>query len=633
MVPEVRDGGCARREAAYPPIADYGFLSDGESAALVGSSGDVEWLCVPRFDSPSVFGALLDRDAGAFRLGPVNVAVPTARRYLPGTMVIETTWAAPTGWAIVQDALLVGSWPHDDDRSDHYRRAPGDAVAHHVLLRTIHCMNGEVELALHCEPRFEYGRRSGEWSYTTSGYHDAVVTDGFDAALRVTTDLRLSFDGPCAVARTLLRAGEQRYCALSWNGAEPPRTYEEAETRLVRTADHWRRWLASGSFPDHPWRTHLQRSALTLKGLIYSPTGALVAAATTSLPEAIGGDRNWDYRYSWIRDSAFTLLSLYTLGFDREADDYFAFIADAADRDDELQTMYGIGGERELTEQVLAHLEGYAGSGSVRVGNGAYDQQQHDVLGAAIDSVSLHARTRDHLHDRYWRILRRHVEATLAHWREPDRGIWEVRGEPQHFTSSKVMCWVAADRGARLASMRGEMELAGQWRHAADEIHVDVCRNGVDDRGVFTQHYASEGLDASVLLIPMVGFLPTDDARVIATVRAIAAELTVDGFVLRYVTKETDDGLVGEEGSFTTCSFWLVAALAQIGDAAEARQLCEKLLALASPLGLYAEELDPRSGRHLGNYPQAFTHLALINAVMHIIRAEPQLSVHEQALR
>jgi alpha,alpha-trehalase len=589
---------------AYPPISDYGLLSDCESLALVAPSGGVEWLCVPRMDSPSVFGALLDRRAGSFRFGAATMTVPAARRYLPGTMVVETTWAAEAGRVVVRDALLIG------------------ASAEHVLARTVRCMNGEVEVALECEPRFDYGERPGRWSGDGGHDHEAVVTDGSGGALRLTTDLRIEFDGPRAVARTSLRAGEVRFCALSWGEADPPRRVHECSGRLARTIQHWQRWLAGGEFPGHPWRPHLERSALTLKGLTYAPTGALVAAATTSLPETLGGDRNWDYRYSWIRDSAFALGALSALGFDAEADDYFAFIVDLAERDAELQIMYGIDGTRELTERVLTHLEGYAGSGPVRVGNGAHVQRQHDVLGAAIEAVYLHAASREHLDERSWLVIKRHVEFALDYWREPDRGIWEVRGEPQHFTSSKVMCWVAVDRAARLARLRGELELAATWRVVANEIHADVCRHGVDGRAVFTQHYDTDALDASVLLIPLTGFLPPHDPRVIATVRAIADELTDRGLVLRYRTKETDDGLTGEEGTFTICSFWLVSALVAIGELAEARQRCEQLLSLAGPLGLYAEELDPRSGRHLGNYPQAFTHLALINAAMHVIRAE-----------
>jgi GH15 family glucan-1,4-alpha-glucosidase len=349
----------------------------------------------------------------------------------------------------------------------------------------------------------------------------------------------------------------------------------------------------------------------------------MVAAATTSLPETPGGERNWDYRYNWIRDSTFMLWALYTLGFDWEANDFFYFVADLAEAEEgELQIMYGIGGESRLDEQELNHLSGYGGAQPVRIGNGAYRQRQHDVWGAVLDSIYLHTRSRDQLPDRLWPIIKRQVAGALEHWREPDHGIWEVRGEPQHFTSSKLMCWVAADRGARLALLRDDSDCAARWQAAAEEIHADICTNGVDERGVFTQHYDTTSLDASLLLLPLVRFLPAEDPRVVATVLAIAEELTEDGLVLRYRVDETDDGLSGEEGSFTICSFWLVSALCEVGELERARELCEKLISHASPLGLYAEEIEPRTGRHLGNFPQAFTHLALINAVMHIIRAE-----------
>jgi GH15 family glucan-1,4-alpha-glucosidase len=607
----------------FPPIAELAFLSDCETSALISPSGNVEWMCLPRFDSPSVFGSLLDRRAGCFRLGPDDTSVPVARRYLPGTMVLETSWGTRTGWIIVRDVLLIGPWHHDHELSHTHRRAPTDYDADHVLLRSVRCVNGEVQLVLQCEPRFDYGRESGDWSYAGTDYHEGIATaPTADLTVRLTTDMRLGFEGPRAIARTLMKEGDTKFCALSWSEHEPPRTYDEAYNRLRWTAHHWQHWLARGNFPDHPWRTHLERSALTLKGLTYAPTGALVAAATTSLPETPGGERNWDYRYSWIRDSTFALWALYTLGFDWEANDFFCFIADVADRDEDLQIMYGIGGERDLTEQILGHLEGYIGSRPVRIGNGAYNQVQHDVWGAVLDSVYIHTKSRDQLDERLWPILKRQVEAALHHWREPDRGIWEVRGDPKHFTSSKLMCWVAVDRGARLARIRDEFDLAEEWQTAADEIHADICEHGVDKRGVFTQHYDTDALDASLLLMPLVRFLPADDARIRATVYAIAEELTVDGLVLRYRVGETDDGLSGDEGSFTICSFWLVSALVEIGDVVKARQLCEKLLSFASPLGLYAEEIDPHSGRHLGNFPQAFTHLALINAVIHLIRSE-----------
>ena len=621
LEPDVPLGG-----SPFPPIAEYAFLSDCETVALVAPSGAIEWLCLPRVDSPSVFGAMLDRDAGSFRLGPDGVAVPASRRYLPGTMVLETSWATGTGWIIVRDVLLIGQWHHEHERSHTHRRAPTDYDADHVLLRTIRCVNGEVQVALDCEPAFDYGREPARWEYAGAGYHEGVAScEGSEVTLRLTTDLRLGFEGPRATARHLMKEGEQLYCALSWSEHPAPQDFEEAYGRLVWTAHHWQHWLDRGDFPDHPWRAFLQRSALTLKGLTYAPTGALLAAATTSLPEAPAGQRNWDYRYSWIRDSTFMLWALYTLGFDWEANDFFYFIADVAGGEEKLQVMYGVGGERELDEQVLEHLDGYEGARPVRIGNDAYKQDQHDVWGALLDSVYLHTRSRDTLDERVWPLLERQVEQAIANWRKPDRGIWEIRGEPRHFTSSKMFCWVACDRGSRLAELREDWDHVTRWRAVADEIHADVCEHGVDERGVFVQHYDTTALDAALLLMPLLRFLPPDDARVRDTVFAIADELTEHGLVLRYRTEETDDGLGSREGTFLICSFWLVSAFAEIGELDRARNLCERLLGHASPLGLFAEEIDPHSGRHLGNFPQAFTHLALINAVVHVIRGDQQL--------
>ena len=620
--PDARPFGSA---SPFPPIAEYAFLSDCEVAALVAPSGNIEWLCAPRMDSPSLFGAILDRDAGGFRFGPGDVTVPAARRYLPGTNILETSWATPTGWVIIRDVLLIGPWHHDRERSASHRRPPTDYDADHVLLRTARCVNGEMQLTLECEPVFDYGRTPGRWEHVGEGYRRLLCRpDGSDVDLTVamTSDINIGVEGPRAIGRTLIKQGESRFCAIAWGSVAPPETFDEAYKRLVWTAHHWQHWLARGQFPDHPWRTHLERSALTLKGLTYAPTGAILAAPTTSLPETPGGERNWDYRYTWIRDSTFALWGLYTLGFDWEASDFMHFIADMASEDHDLQVMYGIDGRRELEESTLDHLTGYEGARPVRIGNGAYNQRQHDLWGAVLDSVYLHTKSRDHLDERIWPILVRQVEAALKHWREPDRGIWEVRGEPRHFTSSKVMCWVAADRGAKLARLREDEASATAWQAAADEMHADILAHGLDERGVFTQHYDTNALDASLLLMPLVRFLPPDDERIRRTVLAIADELTVDGLVLRYRTQETDDGLSGEEGTFTICSFWLVSALVEIGELQRARRLCEKLLSFASPLGLYGEELDPGTGRHLGNFPQAFTHLALINAVMHVIRAE-----------
>ncbi|MBA3573382.1 MAG: glycoside hydrolase family 15 protein [Pseudonocardiales bacterium] len=371
-------------------------------------------------------------------------------------MVLETTYIIRSGWLTVTDALLVAPW--DDATAGElppYRRVPRDRRAAHVLLRTARCSHGSVELAFECDPVFDYGARRGTWSRDGDRTARVRHPDG-GVELSLTGDLRLGIDGDRVRARTVLREGDEVFVALSWSGSRPPTDLAEAREGMATTATFWRDWLARGCFPDHPWRAHLQRSALVLKGLIYAPTGAMVAAATSSLPETLGGERNWDYRYTWIRDAAFTLWGLYTLGFDAEADDFLRFVAEVSGGEaDRLHIMYGIDGERELPERTLDHLSGYAGSRPVRVGNGAYAQAQHDVWGILLDAIQLHTAGADHLPDWLWPIVERQVEQACTHWRDPDHGIWEVRGKPQHFTASKVLCWVAADRGARLAHTPG----------------------------------------------------------------------------------------------------------------------------------------------------------------------------------
>jgi alpha,alpha-trehalase len=622
----LHDGDAPVEFSPYPPIADYAFLSDCEVTALVAPGGAVEWMCLPRMDCPSVFAALLDRDAGRFRFGPEDMDVPADRRYLPGTMVLETSWDCGEGWIIVRDCLVMGPWRHEHPERCSHARPPTDYDAEHTLLRTVRCVNGSVQLSMDCEPAFDYGRQRVRWRHTDQGYHQATVQpEGSDLVLTITSDIRIGVEGASARARTMLKEGDARFCALSWGSRTPPEDYAEAYRRTTWTAHHWQHWLARGRFPDHRWRSYLARSALTLKGLTFAPTGAIAAAATTSLPETPRGERNWDYRYSWIRDATFALWGLFTLGFEWEVSDYFAFISDLVERDGgNLQIVYGIDGAKDLDERILDHLHGYQGARPVRVGNAAYTQEQHDVWGVVLDSLYLHTKSRDRLDDRVWQMAKGQVEHALAHWREPDCGIWEIRGEPRHFASSKLMCWVAADRGARLARLREDHDTARLWQKAADEIHADIIAHALDERGVFCQHYETRALDASLLLMPLLRFLPPDDPRIRATVLAIADELTSDGLVLRYQVEETDDGLSGQEGTFTICSFWLVSALAEIGEHHRARDLCEKVLSHASPLLLYAEEIDPHSGRHLGNFPQAFTHLALINAVMHVVQYEQQ---------
>ena len=626
------DGRPFNAASPFPPIADYAFLSDCEVTALVAPNGAIEWMCLPRMDCPSVFGAILDRDAGRFRFGPENISEPADRRYLPGTLVVETSWDCGEGWIVVRDCLLMGPWRHERPGRSSHTRPPTDYDAEHTLLRTVRCVQGTAQLLLDCEPVFEYGQIRGGWRHTERGYYQAECTAvDNELTLTLTSDIRIGLEGPSARSRTLLHEGDTRFCALSWGSVSPPEDYQEAYRRQVWTAHHWQHWLARGDFPDHRWRSYLARSALTLKGLTFAPTGAIAAAATTSLPETPGGERNWDYRYSWIRDATFALWGLFTLGFEWEANDYFAFLTEVVERNrGDMQIVYGIDGRSQLPEQELKYLHGYQGAQPVRIGNNAFSQQQNDVWGVVLDSLYLHTRSRDRLDERVWQMARHQVEHALEHWREPDHGIWEVRGSPKHFTSSKMMCWVAADRGARLARIREDRDAARRWRQAANEIHADICANAIDDRGVFCQHYETTALDASLLLMPLLRFLPPDDPRIRATVLAIAEELTQDGLVLRYRVDETDDGLSGREGTFTICSFWLVSALAEIGEHQRARDLCEKVLSHASPLLLYAEEIDARSGRHLGNFPQAFTHLALINAVMHVVENDEEVARRSQ---
>jgi alpha,alpha-trehalase len=611
----------AAAPSPFPPIADYAFLSNCHTSALVAPDGAVDWLCVPRFDSPSVFATLLDRGAGTFRLGPYGVNVPTARFYEPGTNVLATTWNTPTGWLLVRDALTIGPARGEDEVTPH-TRPPTDNDGEHMLVRTVLCLDGSVELELVCEPVFEYGRAAPEWSLVDGDRHAADAT-GAGQTIRLRTDMAIGVEGDRVRARHVMTQGEQRYCSLSWAaGLAAPKDIDEANERLAVTVRFWRDWLSRARPIDHRWRQPIQRSALAIKGLTYMPTGATVAAATTSLPETPGGERNWDYRFTWMRDSTFTLQALHWLNLDWEADEFMQFVADLEpNADGGLQIMYGIDGHRDLTESTLDDLSGYAGARPVRIGNGAFDQRQNDVFGAVLDSILLHTRRSERLPRRLWPIVQAQAECATQVWRNPDQGIWEARGDPKNYVSSKLMCWVALDRAAKLAHIRGEPELHATWRATADEIKEDILEHGVRD-GVLRQHYETDSLDASTLLAAIFGFLPGHDERLRKSVEAIAKDLTEDGFVLRYKTDETDDGLSGKEGSFLICSFWLVSALAIVDDVQSARDLMERLLSVASPLGLYAEEFDTSTGRHLGNFPQAFSHLALIEAAARIILAE-----------
>jgi alpha,alpha-trehalase len=621
-VPEEAPAQSASMPSPFPPIEDFAFLSDCHTGALVAPDGAVGWLCVPCFDAPSVFGTILDREAGYFRMGPFGINVPTARAYEPGTNILTTTWNSSGGWAVVRDALTLGPRRGEDTVTPH-TRPPSDNDTDHVLVRTVECFAGEIEIEIVCEPVFDYGRTAATWELVGDDRHAADAA-GAGRTVRLRTDLALGVEGGRVRARHVLRAGERAYCALSWaEGLAAPTDVDEAEAAMEATREVWRTWLGKMRTIDHPYRQAVERSALTIKGLTYMPTGATVAALTTSLPETPGGERNWDYRYTWMRDSTFTLQALHWLNLDWEADEFMQFVGELEPVDDGgLQIMYGIDGRRDLTETTRDDLSGYAGARPVRIGNGAWNQRQNDVYGAVLDSILLHTRRSQRLPRGLWPLVQSQAACATAVWRHPDQGIWEARGEPQHYVSSKLMCWVALDRAALLAGIRGDADAEATWRSTADEIRADILEHGVDGRGVLCQHYDTDALDASTLLAAIFGFLPTDDDRLRATVLAIADELTENNFVLRYRTDETDDGLSGKEGTFLICSFWLVSALAIIGEEQRARDLMDRLLRIASPLGLYAEEFDTDTAHHLGNFPQAFSHLALIEAAGRIILLE-----------
>ncbi len=460
---EQRQPQSAAAPSPFPPIADYAFLSNCHTAALIAADGAVDWLCVPSFDAASAFGSLLDREAGFFRLGPFGIDHPTARTYEPGTNVLVTTWRTPSGWIVVRDALTMGPTDHEDEITPH-TRPPADDDAEHMLVRVVECLGGRVELELVCEPAFDYGRTPADWSLVDGGRHAADAT-GAGQTIRLVSSLPLGIEGNRVRARHVLEAGDKAYCALSWaEQFAAPDGVDDAESRIAATVRYWRAWLNESRIPDHRWRDPIQRSALAIKGLTYMPTGATVAAATTSLPETPGGERNWDYRFTWMRDTTFTLQALHWLNLDWEADEFMQFVADLEpNADGSLQIMYGIDGRKDLTESTRDDLSGYAGARPVRLGNGAFDQRQNDVFGAVLDSILLHTRKSERLPRRLWPIVQAQAECASKVWGKPDQGIWEARGEPQHYVSSKLMCWVALDRAAQLAGIRGDPELQKKW--------------------------------------------------------------------------------------------------------------------------------------------------------------------------
>jgi GH15 family glucan-1,4-alpha-glucosidase len=588
--------------ATGTPIEDYALIGDLESAALVSRAGAVEWLCLPRFDSPSCFTALLgDESHGRWLIAPAGDVQQVSRRYRPGTLVLETDFETADGTVRVVDFMP--------------RRGRGAPR----LMRIVEGIAGRVPMRMELAVRPDYGSIV---PWAEEAVDGAVVTNGPDA-FRLTTPLPLHVqDGTVTSEFTAVEGGRERF-ALSWNlSYEDTPPVEDADSALARTERWWHDWCARSTYAGE-YTDEVQRSLISLKAMTSATTGAVVAAPTTSLPEDLGGVRNWDYRYCWLRDSVLALEALLAAGYLEEAGSFRDFMLRVGTGDpSKIQIMYGVGGERRLTEYELDDLPGYEGSKPVRVGNAASEQFQLDVYGEVAAVMHIGAEMVRTIDESRWPRWRAIVEYLEGIWREPDDGIWEARGPRRHYTYSKVMAWVAFDRAVRLAEQFELDAPLDRWRAARDEIHREVCEKGYDpERRTFTQYYGSKELDASVLNIPRAGFLPATDERVTGTIDAVWKELGHDGFVSRYSTAETDDGLPGDEGQFLACSFWLVSALALNGRVDDARKLFERLVALSNDVGLLAEEYDVSRGRQVGNFPQAFTHLTLVLAARDISAA------------
>jgi alpha,alpha-trehalase len=610
-----------REVPIYPPIADYALLSDCHSCALVSKDGSIDWCTFHRFEARPVFGRILDwAKAGFFRIAPLDDDYEPTRRYLPGTNVLETMFRTPTGTLVLTDFFAYRMpEPGEDAHSAH---------PDHQLIRIARCTEGEVAVKVKLVPRFDYGLTTPRLETLAD---DLVVVYGGADGLVLQSELPFGHGELSATqGNRRLRAGEEAFVVLTYqlpHELEPRRlTREEVHAKLETTTSTWARWADRCTY-DGPYRDQVVRSALVLKALTNAPTGSIVAAATTSLPEEIGGERNWDYRFSWLRDSALTLNALFALGYADEAHAYMAWLKrTTAGRASELQIMYGVGGERLLPEVELDWLEGYRGSRPVRIGNGAAQQFQLDTFGELLDTAWLWRRHDGEIDEIFWDFLSQVGGVVLEKWREPDQGIWEIRGEPQHFVYSKVMAWVALDRLVRLAELDGR-EADPDWVAARDEIRELVEQEGVHPESQsFVQYFGSKTIDASNLMIPIVGFVPHDDPRAKATADGIAGELSADGFVYRYITDGVD-GLSGDEATFAICSFWLVEVLARAGEGERARELFERLLSFCNDVGLLAEEIDPHSGELIGNFPQAFSHLGLIQAAIALDLPQESMSM------
>ncbi|MEP6598989.1 MAG: glycoside hydrolase family 15 protein [Actinomycetota bacterium] len=600
------------------PIADHALLSDRHSSALVDSAGSVEWLSFPRFDSPSVFGRLLGADAGYWQIQPVG-EWRSARKYADRTLVLETTFTAAAGTIVLTDLLATGP-----DNGGH--RLGRDVP--HLLVRRVACTAGEVQIAIDYQPRPEYGLIVPLLNAIDGG----VTARGGAEWLVLSSPAQLDLARGQASGRTSLRAGDTVHLGLHRSTLQetPARiwTQRELSDHVDATIAAWQSWSDLHQSYEGPWADLVQHSGRVLQGLSYQPSGAIVAAATTSLPEGVGGERNWDYRFTWVRDASFTMEALWVAACPDEAEDFFGFMTTAAASgigpNDSLQIMFGIGGEHDLTERELPHLEGWRNSRPVRVGNGAWNQQQVDVYGEVLGAAHRLAEQLDSIDEDTRQFLIACADCAALRWRDKDQGIWEVRGEPQHFVYSKVMCWVALDRAIALADRLSAPDRVADWTAARDEIHHAVLHEGWNDElGTFTQYFGGRGLDAANLMISIVGFLPPDDERILATIDVVERELTDDrGLVFRYHADEGVDGLAGDEGTFLLCTFWLAHALALSGQVERARTVFERAIAFVNDVGLLAEEVDATTGELLGNFPQAFSHIGLVNAAWAITEAE-----------
>ena len=602
----------SRVSKTYLLIEDYAIIGNLHTVALVGKNGSIDWCCIPRFDAPSVFGALLDAGKGGFfRIAPPDTpGLERKQMYLPDTNILITRFLTVDGVGEVIDFMPI--------------KQVGSAIHQHHLTRSVEVVRGSLSFELVCRPAFNYARDA----HTTHLSENGAVFISESLCLSLASSVPLEEDGKGGVRATFtLHQGQTAHFQLESAKDQDIRPHHHTpryyEAEFLETKRYWQNWLSQCQYQGR-WREMVQRSALVLKLLTYAPTGAIVAAPTTSLPEVIGGARNWDYRYTWLRDAAFTIYSLLILGFTQEAEAFMGWLearCHELEKNGSLQPMYTIAGGHDLTEIALDHLEGYRGSRPVRIGNSAYKQQQLDVYGELMDSIYIFDRHKGISYDLWWN-LRRLLNWLSQHWQNTDEGIWEVRGGQQHFLHSRVMSWVAFDRALRIARHRGLPAPHAEWEHISSQIYEEIMEKGWNAKvGSFVQYYGSEAVDASALLMVLTRFAGSNDPRILSTIDRIQKELTSDSHVYRYDPMlAADDGFGGQEGTFSICSFWLVEALARAGRLEEARLVLEKMLTYANHVGLYSEEIGP-TGEALGNFPQAFTHLSLISACYNLDRA------------